>query len=204
MNILRKNEGFARSFHRVFFRQRWTYLAGRAGFTLIELMIVVAIIGIIATIAIPKFSEMMKRARESATKGNLGICRTAVAFYYGSNEGIYPYRLSGDPPAVPLYEISGGAADQNWGSANGSPDGIYARGWSEELCDDVSPFIRDLPENSTSLSPSKSVRSGVWNEPDPGNLPSGDDNGWFYCFRGGKVVVNSNGVDIKGNPYTSW
>jgi len=41
---------------------------------------VVAIIGIIAGIAIPKFAEMMKRAKESATKGNLGICRTAVAF----------------------------------------------------------------------------------------------------------------------------
>ncbi|HAX61985.1 MAG TPA: hypothetical protein DCX95_05465 [Elusimicrobia bacterium] len=174
------------------------------GFTLIELMIVVTIIGIIAGIAIPKFAEMMKRAKESATKGNLGICRTAVAFYYGGNEGLYPYRLSGDPPAVPLYELSGGVADQNWGVATGSPDGIYARGWSEELCSDFSPYIRTLPENSVSPDPSKAVRSGVWNEPDSGNLPSGNYNGWFYCFRSGKVVVNNNGVDIKGEPYTNW
>ena len=153
------------------------------GFTLIELMIVVAIIGIIAGIAIPKFAEMMKRAKESATKGNLGICRTAVAFYYGGNEGIYSYRISGDPPAAPLYEIGGGPADQKWGAANGSPDGIYARGWSEELCADFSPYIRDLPENSISPGQTKEVRSGVWNEPDPGNLPSGNDNGWFYCER---------------------
>ncbi|MBI5573607.1 MAG: prepilin-type N-terminal cleavage/methylation domain-containing protein [Elusimicrobia bacterium] len=174
------------------------------GFTLIELMIVVTIIGIIAGIAIPKFAEMMKRAKESAAKGNLGICRTGVAFYYGGNEGIYPYRLSGDPPVVPLYEIGGGVADQNWGAANGSPDGIYARGWSEELCNDFSPYIRNLPDNSISPDRIKAVRSGVWNEPDPGNLPSGNNNGWFYCFRSGKVVVNNNGADIKGNSYTSW
>ena len=174
------------------------------GFTLIELMIVVAIIGIIASIAIPKFAEMMERAKEAATKGNLGICRTAVAFYYGGNEGLFPYRISGDPPAAVLYELGGGIADQHWGDANGSPDGIYARGWSEELCNDFSRYIASLPENSISPGPSKTVRSGVWNEPDSGNLPSGDYDGWFYCFRSGKVVVNNNGIDIKGNPYTSW
>lgn len=174
------------------------------GFTLIELMIVVTIIGIISGIAIPKFAEMMRRAKESAAKGSLGICRTAVAFYYGGNEGIYPYRISGDPPAVPLYELAGGVADQHWGDANGSPDGIYARGWSEALCSDFNSYIRTLPENSVSPGQTKTLRSGVWNEPDPGNSPSGNDNGWFYCYRSGKVVVNNDGTDIKGNPYTSW
>jgi prepilin-type N-terminal cleavage/methylation domain-containing protein len=60
------------------------------GFTLIELMIVVAIIGILAAIAIPKFANLVVKSKESAVKGSLGSVRSAVSIYYSDTEGVFP------------------------------------------------------------------------------------------------------------------
>ncbi|OGS52633.1 MAG: hypothetical protein A3J79_13565 [Elusimicrobia bacterium RIFOXYB2_FULL_62_6] len=62
----------------------------RAGFTLIELMIVVAIIGILAAIAIPKFADLINKSHEGSTKGALSSVRSALQVYYGNNEGVFP------------------------------------------------------------------------------------------------------------------
>ena len=66
----------------------------KAGFTLIELMIVVAIIGILAAIAIPKFASMIRKSGEGASKGNLGAIRSSLSIYYGEMEGQYPSVLA--------------------------------------------------------------------------------------------------------------
>ncbi len=69
--------------------------ARASGFTLIELMIVVAIIGILAAIAIPKFANLIRQSQEGATKGNLSGIRSALSIYYGDNTGVYPTDLPG-------------------------------------------------------------------------------------------------------------
>jgi type IV pilus assembly protein PilA len=56
------------------------------GFSLIELMIVVAILAILAMIAIPKFADMVRKAKEASVKGHLGSLRSAVTLYYAENE----------------------------------------------------------------------------------------------------------------------
>ena len=66
---------------------------GPRGFTLVELMIVVAVIGILAAIALPRFGQMLEKSREGQTKGNLNSIHSAVSIYYGDQRGIWPTTL---------------------------------------------------------------------------------------------------------------
>ncbi len=54
------------------------------GFTLIELMIVVAIIGILAAIAIPAYQDYTIRSKVTEMINSAGVCKTSVAEYYQS------------------------------------------------------------------------------------------------------------------------
>jgi type IV pilus assembly protein PilA len=149
------------------------------GFTLIELMIVVAIIGILAAIAIPKFADMVTKSKEAAVKGQLGSVRSATSIYYSDTEGVYP--TSGAQLVVSLTtagkylkELPAATLPRNTGSGGGT-----------------------LPANEASAVNAITDRAG-------GAAPADTDEVWTYASVDGSTVVGCTHSDTKGSVWSFW
>ena len=60
------------------------------GFTLIELMIVVAIVGILAAIALPAYQDYVIRSKLSEGEAAIAACKTSVSEYVATHAGTFP------------------------------------------------------------------------------------------------------------------
>lgn len=97
------------------------------GFTLIELMIVVAIIGILASIAIPNFMKFLAKTKRSEAKYNLEAIYKCEISWFGENDsfsddfGIIRWRPDG---TIYFYTFSLGKPGQLFGLGTPSPGGM--------------------------------------------------------------------------------
>ena len=70
----------------------------KRGFTLIELVMVIVVISILAAIAIPKFIDLQKSARQAACDGTVATIRSALAAYYAktaiAGNAVFPTSLA--------------------------------------------------------------------------------------------------------------
>ena len=80
------------------------------GFTLIELMIVVAIVGILAAIALPAYQDYVIRSKMSEAEAAIAACKTSVTEYISTHAGSWPgsQGASGCSTTTTKY-VNGGA-----------------------------------------------------------------------------------------------
>jgi len=103
-------------------------LRKQEGFTLIELMIVVAIIGILAAIAIPNFLQYQMKSRQSEAKTNLGAIKTSEVSWQGERGCFLTVALA--PATAPAAGTK--MQPQNWNAAGSAwliPTPAAATGW---------------------------------------------------------------------------
>ncbi|MET1255694.1 prepilin-type N-terminal cleavage/methylation domain-containing protein [Aliikangiella maris] len=101
-------------------------MSNNQGFTLIELIVVIVILGIMAAIAVPKFVDLQSDARVSVIRGVEGSIRSAATLVYSKSliDGTEALASSETPP--PTVTIPTGTVTINFGYPTATAAGIGA------------------------------------------------------------------------------
>ncbi len=172
------------------------FLRSKKGFTLVELMIVVAIIGILAGIAVPRYMNFIRRSRESATKGNIGAVRSALNIYYSDLEGIYPARGADGDKTV--------AAPAGCGLLSTPFMGTGANNYLDALPNVMEDCGDGNHKAEGGLTGALTVQSSAY------GVAGQNDGGWAYqatavfSTSAARVMVDCANPDTKGTVISLW
>ncbi len=164
-----------------------THRKRRHGFTLIEVLIVVVILGILAATVLPQFTSASNDARESALIQDLQTLRSQIELYKFQHNGKYPGQGSTDPQAFKDAMLLSSDADGTTGPVGSKPFGPY--------------LVGQLPPNPYNNGRGVMIVSDVaGTAPDESALDGTEPVGWIYNPETGRIKANSSGTTSDGTP----
>lgn len=145
----------------------------RRGFTLVEILIVVVILGILAVMVVPQFSTASEDAMESQLRSNVRLVRSQIELYRVQHDGRLPHL---DENGKNSYAQS---VDRLINKTNASgkitdtgPYGPYLDKWP------ANPFAEDALDDKIAIG------KRAW-------PPRNNKSGWYYCYETGVVSPNT-------------
>lgn len=164
-------------------------------FSLVEILIVVCILGILAAIVAPNYTNATTQAKEAAAKKSLQILRTSIQRYAIQHNEIPPGYANGDAGSIPLgaYMVLQFTYPTNimgqWSSSK-----------SAEFC--YGPYMNKFPtnpfNNKSDVFAFKDIPvSDEW-------TPANSTYGWLYVPQTKTMRINTFGTDSAGIDFQNY
>ena len=168
-------------------------------FSLVELVVVVVILGVLAAMAIPRFSQGAVNQPEDDLKVNLAVLRTAIELYHNEH-GVYPGQQSAGGPSAAAGTTTAVIRQLTQYT---TAEGKACTSGSEEYC--FGPYLQNgIPPCSVSADHPSAVLHLIAGRELPGFTAQAPDAGWIYNYETGYIAANSPGVDDRGIRHDSY
>ncbi len=163
-------------------RGRSTSVARLArAFTLVEILIVVVILGILATIVLPQFSNASASARENTLKDELRYLRTQIVVYKAQHKDIAP----GEAGADFIGQMTGHTDEV--GNINATQTSVYKFG----------PYLSKMPANPINTLSTVEISAAS-------PLTGDGSHGWVYNPATLEIIADLAGSDSNGTAYITY